>query len=112
MKPAYLNMLAFLLHNIVMRLDTNPYFNSRFISYICSFQKPDVVPVFKYLLFCVSYSLYVIQHCRMDLSKNTKITFDHTCTYCLFMVCTWYMVWLGLLCLYRLALGCKGKTWI
>ena len=57
---------------------TYPHFNSRFISYICPLHKPDVVPVFKYILFCISYRIYTIQYCRMDLSKNTEITFDYT----------------------------------
>ena len=92
--------------------EPNPCLKRRFISYICSLHKPDVVPVFKYLLLCISYSIYVVQYYWMDLSENKKASFDYAYTYGFFLVYTWHLVWLGLLCLHRLALGCKGKTWI
>lgn len=71
-----------------------------------------MVPVFKYLLLCISYSIYVVQYYWMDLSENKNASFDYPYTYRFFLVYTWHLVRLGLLCLYRLALGGEGKTWI
>jgi hypothetical protein len=47
----------------------------------------------------------------MEFSEDAEITFDHNDIDRAFLVCAGYLVWVGLLCLYRLALGCKGKTW-
>ena len=70
----------------------------------------DVVPVSQYFFLCFSHGIYCVQYGRLDFPENTKITFDNNVAHCLLLVCAGYLEWLGLLPLYRLALGCKKKT--
>ncbi len=71
-----------------------------------------VVPVPEYFLLCIPHTLYAVQHNRLAISCNQEMEPGHPVIDRLFLVCTGHLVRLGVLPLYRLALGRTGTPWL
>lgn len=80
--------------------------------YFCINHSIHVVPVSQYFLLCISHCIYAIQYGWLDFQKYPKMAPGHAFINRFFLVCFGYLVWLGILFLYTMALGGTTKTWL